>query len=90
MDHWPAHDHRPDPSTGKRPHFRVGRFRAGYDMAEVDAFVDRIFAALDGRAVLTPAEIRGVAFTSVRIREGYDVAEVDAFLELAESWLTRQ
>jgi DivIVA domain-containing protein len=88
----PAHDHPapdPDPGHPPRPSFTVGRFREGYDMAEVDAFVDKVYAALDGRVVLTPADVQGIAFTPVRIREGYDVAEVDAFLDAAQTWLTR-
>lgn len=70
----------------QRPSFTTGRFREGYDPQDVDAFVDRVFAALDGGEALTSADIRGISFTPVRFREGYDVAEVDAFLDLAEGW----
>ncbi len=73
-----------------RPQFTPGRLREGYEIAEVDALVERILATLTGRPVdrpVTAKQIREVEFTPVRFREGYDVAEVDAFLEKAEGWL---
>ncbi|WBQ08620.1 DivIVA domain-containing protein [Kribbella sp. CA-293567] len=73
------------------PHFAVVKLREGYDMAEVDDFVDRVMATVNGRPVdrpVTAREIRNVRFSPVRIREGYDVMQVDLFLEEAESWLT--
>jgi DivIVA domain-containing protein len=66
------------------------RWLEGYDIAEVDEFVVRLLATLDGRPVANPVtadEVRNVAFSSVRFREGYDVAEVDQFLDLAIGWL---
>ncbi|MFG1816521.1 DivIVA domain-containing protein [Kribbella sp. NPDC049174] len=66
------------------------RWRPGYDVAEVDRFVVRLLATLDGRPVDSPVtsdEVRNVAFSSSRFRGGYDVDEVDRFLDLAVGWL---
>ncbi|WP_283133287.1 DivIVA domain-containing protein [Rhizohabitans arisaemae] len=38
--------------------------------------------------LLTPADVRGKVFTTVRLREGYDLGEVDAFLRQVETALT--
>jgi len=69
------------------------RWREGYDMAEVDRFVERVLATLDGRPIGVPVtveEIRTVIFRGVRLREGYDMAEVDQFLDLAVGWLSKR
>jgi DivIVA domain-containing protein len=66
------------------------RWREGYDIDQVDQFVQRLLATLDGRPVDNPVtvdEVRNVAFDPVRLREGYDVREVDQFLDLAVGWL---
>jgi DivIVA domain-containing protein len=66
------------------------RWSEGYNITEVDQFVQRLLATLDGRPVAEPVtadEVRNVAFSPVRFREGYDVAEVDQFLDLAIGWL---
>jgi DivIVA domain-containing protein len=66
------------------------RWREGYDMAEVDALVERVLATLDGRPIGSPVtadEVRNTAFSTVRLREGYAVDEVDHFLDLAVGWL---
>jgi DivIVA domain-containing protein len=73
------------------PRFTAVRWREGYSMEQVDAFVDRVLATVNRRPVdrpVTAAEVQNVQFTPVRLSEGYDVAEVDAFLETAETWLT--
>jgi DivIVA domain-containing protein len=60
-------------------------------VTEVDEFIDRLLATVNGQPVdrpVTAREIRKVAFTPVRVREGYDVEEVDNFLEEAEGWLS--
>lgn len=62
------------------------RWAEGYDIDEVDDFLDRVEPRLDGR--LDPAladEIRGVRFTPVRLRKGYAVHEVDQLLDELES-----
>lgn len=59
--------------------FKPVRLREGYDMGEVDAFLDHAAkAAAEGRS-LEPL-VAVARFTPVRMREGYDMAEVDAFL----------
>jgi DivIVA domain-containing protein len=63
----------------------------GYDIAEVDVFVDRVMATVNGQPVerpVTAREVQNVQFSPVRFREGYDVVEVDLFLESAEEWLS--
>ncbi|MEV8378306.1 DivIVA domain-containing protein [Kribbella sp. NPDC056861] len=73
------------------PLFTTVKYAEGYDMAQVDDFVDRVMATVNGLPVdrpVTPAEIRKVQFTPVRFREGYDVMQVDLFLEEAESRLS--
>ncbi|WP_020391155.1 DivIVA domain-containing protein [Kribbella catacumbae] len=83
---------RPAASRRQRdaPRFSPVKLREGYDMAEVDDFVDRVMATVNGLPVdrpVTSSEVRTIQFSSVRIREGYDVMEVDLFLEEAEGWL---
>ncbi|WP_433006305.1 DivIVA domain-containing protein [Kribbella sp. CA-294648] len=96
---WPADrpvDRSSAHSAGDRrlrdaPRFTPVKFSEGYDMSEVDDFVDRVMATVNGRPVdrpVTAHEIRTIKFTPVRFREGYDVMEVDLFLEAAEGWLT--
>jgi DivIVA domain-containing protein len=71
------------PAIGKR----------GYNEDEVDAFLDRVEAALQdptGRA-LTPEQVRNAAFSKPPFGfRGYNQAEVDAFLELVEQQLRSQ
>lgn len=59
--------------------FRPVRVREGYDMAEVDALLDRVVAAL-GRGEPIGPVVDAARLTHVRLREGYDIGEVDAFL----------
>ena len=59
--------------------FSPVRLREGYDLGEVDAFLDRLGqAARDGQP-FAPL-VAAAAFTTVRLREGYDIGEVDALL----------
>lgn len=58
---------------------RRGVFATGYRPSQVDAFLDRIAALLDGRDQLTTAEVRAVVFHS-QLR-GYDEDQVDALLD---------
>ena len=80
----------PSPSSGPGARFTVVRLRAGYHVAEVDAFVDRCRAALTRRdGSVTAGDVAAVQFTPVRLRGGYDMGEVDRYLgqvsgELAE------
>jgi DivIVA domain-containing protein len=66
----------------------------GYNVDEVDAFIDRVAAALGDateRGAVTPADIRNVAFSKPPIgQRGYNEEEVDAFIDLVEIELTRR
>ncbi|UVS76949.1 DivIVA domain-containing protein [Actinokineospora sp. UTMC 2448] len=56
--------------------------RRGYHEEQVDAFLDRVEAALSGGAPLTPDDVRAAVFDQAsRIRRGYDEDQVDAFLD---------
>jgi DivIVA domain-containing protein len=83
------------PVVGERtaPLFSTVRLREGYALAEVDEFVERVMATVNGLPVSRPVtaeEIRSVQFSSVRLTEGYDIEEVDLFLDTAEAWLGGQ
>jgi DivIVA domain-containing protein len=61
--------------------FASSGVRAGYDVRDVDAFLDRVVAGLRGYAPpMTARDVRESAFRTVRIGQGYDEAEVDRFL----------
>ncbi|MEV6414388.1 DivIVA domain-containing protein [Kribbella sp. NPDC051718] len=82
--------------TGQRrepPLFTPVRLREGYSFEDVDEFVERVMATVNGEPVKRPVtvrELRKVQFTPVRLAEGYDVEEVDDWLDEAERWLTGQ
>ena len=60
----------------------------GYDRIEVDAFLGRAAAALDGRARMTAGEVRNTRFsTTSGLRRGYRVQAVDALLDTLEQEL---
>jgi DivIVA domain-containing protein len=61
----------------------------GYDRAEVDAFVARAAANLDGRGAMTSTEVRNTRFstTSGLLGKGYQVQAVDALLDDLEQEL---
>lgn len=64
----------------ERCRFTPTRFREGYDMAEVDRFLDDLCARLrSGESV--GGFIAEARFTPVRMREGYDMAAVDLLLQ---------
>lgn len=62
----------------------VVRFRDGYDIDEVDAFLERVKDALDhpgtGGDGLTPRDVATAGFTTTSLRRGYDVVAVDRLL----------
>jgi len=61
----------------------------GYDVAEVDAFLDRTEATLRGEDNLTAADVAQVRFgEAVGDDPGYDMDDVDDFLDLVERRLT--
>ncbi|SDS90849.1 DivIVA domain-containing protein [Jiangella sp. DSM 45060] len=81
----------PGPSAAVQPPgqvpgalFLVVRMREGYDIGEVDAFVERI---RDGARSLTADEVNQVQFTTVRLRAGYDMQAVDEYLDEVVGWL---
>ncbi|WNV82270.1 DivIVA domain-containing protein [Umezawaea sp. Da 62-37] len=60
----------------------------GYDRIEVDAFLGRAAAALDGRTRMTAGEVRNTRFsTTSGLRRGYRVQAVDALLDTLEQEL---
>ncbi|USX49390.1 DivIVA domain-containing protein [Lentzea sp. HUAS12] len=61
----------------------------GYDRAEVDAFIARAAANLDGRGSMTSTEIRNTRFstTSGLLGKGYQVQAVDTLLDDLEQEL---
>ncbi|OLR89980.1 hypothetical protein BJP25_03080 [Actinokineospora bangkokensis] len=57
--------------------------RRGYHEDQVDAFLDRVEAALDGGAPITAAEVMQVEFDAAPlVRRGYHEGQVDEFLDL--------
>ena len=67
--------------------------KRGYNEDEVDAFLDRVEAALRDpmRRLLTPEQVRGVAFSKPPIgTRGYNEDEVDAFLDVVAEQLKSQ
>ena len=72
--------------------FSTTRLRPGYDMEQVDAFLDAVRDTFLGvrHPPLTAEEIRAKQFVTTRLRPGYDEEEVDAFLEDVEARLRAQ
>ena len=66
--------------------FTPVRLREGYDMGEVDQFLDQLAANLAVGKSVRPI-VDAAVFTPVRLREGYDMGDVDQFLDrmVAES-----
>ena len=62
------------PQPGSR--FTLVRWREGYEIGEVDAFVAQVNAGS-----VTGARAQTVQFTPVRIRHGYDMGEVDDYID---------
>ncbi|MFD9889636.1 DivIVA domain-containing protein [Amycolatopsis sp. NPDC059027] len=60
----------------------------GYYEPQVDAFLERVAATLDGDDDLTADDVHDVAFSKAPLsKRGYDHAAVDAFLRLCETTL---
>ncbi|WP_199432601.1 DivIVA domain-containing protein [Qaidamihabitans albus] len=60
----------------------------GYHEVQVDDFLDRVAATLDGEDDVTAADVHQVAFSPAPLgKRGYDPAAVDAFLRVVESTL---
>ncbi|NDU76016.1 DivIVA domain-containing protein [Actinomadura sp. DSM 109109] len=61
--------------------FSGSGMRPGYDVRDVDAFLERVIAGLRGAAPqVTARDVRESAFRTVRLGPGYDEQEVDRFL----------
>jgi DivIVA domain-containing protein len=60
--------------------FSTTRVAPGYDEEEVDAFLDKLVAALSGDGQLDRSELRDVRFSTTRLRPGYAMPDVDTFL----------
>jgi DivIVA domain-containing protein len=56
------------------------RLREGYDMGQVDDFLDRLEVAVAGDGSVRPL-VDSAVFTPVRFREGYDMTEVDLLID---------
>jgi DivIVA domain-containing protein len=71
--------------------FGTTQLRQGYDVREVDDFVDEVVQALrSGVPAGTLAErVRSVRFTTSTFQRGYDMADVDAALESVVGTLER-
>ncbi len=74
--------------------FAESRFREGYDMQEVDAFLERCVASIrwvEGGPrpadLLTPDEVMNQRFAQTKFRAGYDQSEVDDLLDRVVSAL---
>lgn len=73
--------------------FIVRKYREGYDMLEVDLFLNRVEESLkiyeNGRSmlttgsteILTSAQVMAEKFTATKFKSGYDVAMVDDLLD---------
>ncbi|MDX8056401.1 DivIVA domain-containing protein [Lentzea sp. BCCO 10_0798] len=68
---------------------KLPRSSTGYDRAEVDAFIIRAAANLDGRGAMTSTEVRNTRFstTSGLLGKGYQVQAVDTLLDDLEQEL---
>jgi DivIVA domain-containing protein len=60
--------------------FSPVRLREGYDMGDVDNFLDDLAGAI-GQGADVGALVDNARFATVKLREGYDMGEVDRFLE---------
>jgi DivIVA domain-containing protein len=75
--------------------FMTVRLKEGYDMGEVDDFLDRLVATMEKyeqgvaerSGAISATDVREQGFTTVRIREGYDMADVDELLDQAAETL---
>lgn len=75
-------------SLAQTPSFRRVRWREGYSIEEVDAFVARVEEALRSPSPSLGADdVVAATFTAVRLREGYSMQDVDEWLDQAEAAL---
>lgn len=79
------------PADVRNVRFRPVRMRQGYDIGEVDEWLDALeqhlgdlHRARDGQGPV-PSPLADPSFTPVRLREGYNMQEVDAFIAQARA-----
>jgi hypothetical protein len=68
-----------------KPSFSSTRWREGYDLAEVDAFVAEVVPQLERLSRPDPAlaqRIIGARFSPRRLRVCYDMRSVDEYLDV--------
>lgn len=80
--------------AGLSRRFTRTKYRAGYAIADVDAFIDKVEATLGIRPrygpPVTASDVAAVRFRLVRLRTGYDMREVDEALDVYEDRLRVQ
>ncbi|GMA23464.1 cell division protein DivIVA [Luteimicrobium album] len=71
--------------------FSTTKFREGYDIEEVDGYLDEIgqtLASLEGgtapttHGIISPEDVLAKVFDTVKFREGYAIDEVDDLLDV--------
>jgi DivIVA domain-containing protein len=73
------------------PRFTVVRMREGYDISQVDEFLDQVSAALEFEPPLMRAgDVESHRFRPVRLRSGYEMGEVDDHLDALAAELRRR
>jgi len=60
--------------------FDSSRLQSGYDMSEVDWFLDQLEEKVRSEEPIEEF-LAGAHFRPVKLREGYDIAQVDGFIE---------
>ena len=72
----------------REPEFGTVRMREGYDLDEVDDFVDVVIDALEGGSeAVTPEQIERYEFRVVRMKTSYVMEDVDRWLDAAAAEL---
>jgi DivIVA domain-containing protein len=72
----------------ERPNFSEVHLREGYEIPEVDEFVERVWTALrQNPPAMGADDVASVVFRPVRLRAGYDMGEVDTWLDRAQAEL---
>ncbi len=76
-------------AVSREPEFGTVRMREGYDLDDVDDFVDLVVDSLDGKGnrKVTPEQIERYEFKIVRMRTGYSMEDVDRWLDEAAAEL---
>jgi DivIVA domain-containing protein len=81
----------PDLDRLRGASFTHVRWREGYAIGEVDAFIERAVQALGSTdSELRAADVRAARFRPVRMREGYEMREVDTYLDNLEQQLAQR